>query len=181
MTTSLPTPTTALGNWYATALFWKPQAALFVNERTLLPVLVPLAPASELVQRFPVYFAELLDALEINAEFITSEYEEMDDVVYAKTGSRSLLGSMNDFINLAEAFEGDGPNRTLLQISTRLAKALCKPIGYRSPEGGIARPGTGYLWGRQLACPGSDAVVIFAFRSQNSARTTQRGRMAGRQ
>jgi hypothetical protein len=33
------TSTTGLGNWYATALLWKPQIALFVNERTLLPVL----------------------------------------------------------------------------------------------------------------------------------------------
>jgi len=27
--------TTKLGSWYATALFWKPQVALFVNESTL--------------------------------------------------------------------------------------------------------------------------------------------------
>src|SRR5437868_5460291 len=33
--------TTLLGQWYATALFWKPQVALFVNEPTLLPVLMP--------------------------------------------------------------------------------------------------------------------------------------------
>lgn len=37
---------TALGPWYATAVMWRPQVALFVNERTLLPVLLPLAPAS---------------------------------------------------------------------------------------------------------------------------------------
>ncbi|WP_425435061.1 DUF6933 domain-containing protein [Novosphingobium mathurense] len=35
---------TSLGNWYATALFWKPQIALLVSERTLLPLLIPLAP-----------------------------------------------------------------------------------------------------------------------------------------
>lgn len=29
------TPSTSLGNWYAPALFWKPQVALFVNETTL--------------------------------------------------------------------------------------------------------------------------------------------------
>ena len=40
-------PTTALGNWYATVLLWKPQAALLVNERTLVPALVPLAPATK--------------------------------------------------------------------------------------------------------------------------------------
>lgn len=33
-------PTTLLGQWYATAIFWKPQVALFVNEPTLLPALM---------------------------------------------------------------------------------------------------------------------------------------------
>ena len=36
--------TTALGAWYATVLFWKPQLALFVNEATLLPVFGYLPP-----------------------------------------------------------------------------------------------------------------------------------------
>lgn len=45
--------TTLLGQWYATALFWRPQVALFVNELTLLPVLMPLAPAATLLNRFP--------------------------------------------------------------------------------------------------------------------------------
>ena len=35
---------TVLGNWYATALFWKPQVALLVSERTLLPVLMGRVP-----------------------------------------------------------------------------------------------------------------------------------------
>ena len=39
-----PAPTTTLGNWYATALLWKPQVALLVNERTLLPVLPDSTP-----------------------------------------------------------------------------------------------------------------------------------------
>lgn len=46
-------PDTALGNWYATVLFWRPQVALLVNERTLFPVLTPLAPAATLLDRFP--------------------------------------------------------------------------------------------------------------------------------
>ena len=40
---------TALGSWYATALFWKPQVALLVSERTLLPVLMPLAQRRRLL------------------------------------------------------------------------------------------------------------------------------------
>lgn len=47
-----PEATTQLGNWYATALFWKPQVVLFVNEPTLLPILVPLAPAATVTDRF---------------------------------------------------------------------------------------------------------------------------------
>jgi hypothetical protein len=43
--------TTALGAWYATVLFWK--VALFVNETTLVPVLMSFAPAVTVVDRFP--------------------------------------------------------------------------------------------------------------------------------
>jgi hypothetical protein len=39
--------TTLMGQWYATAMFWKPQVALFVNEPTLLPVLMPSDLAGE--------------------------------------------------------------------------------------------------------------------------------------
>jgi hypothetical protein len=46
------TPTTALGNWYATAVFSKPHVALLVNEATLLPVVMPRAPAASLAARF---------------------------------------------------------------------------------------------------------------------------------
>lgn len=37
---------TLLGPWYATVLFWRPRVALLVNESTLRPVLMPLAPAA---------------------------------------------------------------------------------------------------------------------------------------
>jgi hypothetical protein len=45
--------TTLLGEWYATALFWRPQVALLVNEPTLLPVLIPLAPGTTVPARSP--------------------------------------------------------------------------------------------------------------------------------
>jgi hypothetical protein len=35
--------TTLLGSWYATVLGWSRPMALFVNEATLLPVLVPFS------------------------------------------------------------------------------------------------------------------------------------------
>jgi len=45
------TSITYLGGWYATSLIWRSQLALFVHEETLLPVLMPLAPASSLAER----------------------------------------------------------------------------------------------------------------------------------
>src|SRR5207237_4898970 len=56
-------PSTAqLGSWYATVLFWKPQVALFVNETTLLPLLMPFAPAATVLARFPAALERVLAA-----------------------------------------------------------------------------------------------------------------------
>lgn len=40
--------TTALGDWFATVLFWRPQVALLVNRRTFIPVFMELAPSASL-------------------------------------------------------------------------------------------------------------------------------------
>jgi hypothetical protein len=66
-------PTTALGNWYATAIFWRPQAAFFVNETTLFSVIVPLAPATSIAARFPEALESILKVLGVNTAFIASE------------------------------------------------------------------------------------------------------------
>jgi hypothetical protein len=58
-----PSSTTVLGDWYANVLFWRPHVALFVNATTFVPVLIPLAPTSGVVTRFPVAMAKVLGAL----------------------------------------------------------------------------------------------------------------------
>jgi len=45
------TSTTVLGAWYANVLRWRRPAALLVNELTLLPLVMPLAPAKTLLTR----------------------------------------------------------------------------------------------------------------------------------
>jgi hypothetical protein len=76
--------TTLMGQWYATALFWKPQVALFVNEPTLLPVLVPLAPAATLLARFPQQLAAVLAAYGTPDAVIDEEQRQMSDRRLAK-------------------------------------------------------------------------------------------------
>jgi hypothetical protein len=63
--------TSALGDWYATALTRRPQVALFVNETTLLPVLLPLAPAATVTSRFPAALAQTLAAHQISPCSVT--------------------------------------------------------------------------------------------------------------
>ena len=99
-----PASSTVLGDWYANVLFWRPQVALFVNASTFVPVLMPLAPASGVVGRFPAAMAEVFAVLGIDSRFVEAERSEMASVVLAKTASRQVLGVMNEFVFLAEAW-----------------------------------------------------------------------------
>ncbi len=130
---SLPPPTTALGNWYATALFWKPQLVLLVNERTLLPVLMLLAPASTLAARFPDELAAVLSRNGASQAFIERELAAMADVAFAKTANRSVVGTMNEFSFLAEGYREYLESSDLMTLSKRLADTPCSPIKYNSP------------------------------------------------
>jgi hypothetical protein len=129
-------PTTALGNWYATALFWKPQVALLVNERTLYPVLMPLAPAANLMERFPDSLRQTLQAGAVAAEFVESEIAAMGDGRYAKTASRSVIGIMNEFSYLAEADRAYRSINDLVALALTLSETPCGPLYKRhvSPD-----------------------------------------------
>jgi hypothetical protein len=125
-------PTTRLGDWYANLLF-RPgsQVVLFVNERSLLPVVVPASPASTLVARFQEATVEVLLAHHVPAAIVEAERCEMEEVGIGKTASRQVLGSMNDFAYLMDAFRDD--QASLSDIAVRLASTPCSPIGMRRP------------------------------------------------
>ena len=133
---SEPLTTTALGDWYATALFWKPQVALFVNEPTRLPVFVPLAPAAKLIPRFVSHLDTVLDAHGLDPRFIGSELAEMSQHRLAKTSNRSVVGTMNDFSLLAEFHRDDHGADDLLALSLKLAHTPCGPLhkGHGFPD-----------------------------------------------
>jgi hypothetical protein len=95
-------PSTMLGNWCANALFLKPQFAVLVSERTLLPVFMPLAPASGLAERFAEQLGRVLDAIGVPIDFVAQELLAMEHASFAKTANGSVVGSMNDFAYLAE-------------------------------------------------------------------------------
>lgn len=120
-----------LGDWYATALFWKPQLALLVNERTLLPVLVSLAPAASLAERFPPALKRVLQALGLPTEFIDAEIGAMTAGTYARTANRSVVGVMNQFVYLAEGYREPRGLIDPFELSLKLARTPCGPL-YKS-------------------------------------------------
>jgi uncharacterized protein DUF6933 len=132
--------TTLMGQWYAAALFWKPQVALFVNEPTLLPVLMPLAPAATLLARFPQQLAAVLATHGTPDAIIDEEQRQMRDRRLAKTANRSVVGIMNEFTFLAQPDRGDTPAPDLLALAIRLAATPCGPLYTKhiSPDRALA-------------------------------------------
>lgn len=120
-----------LGNWYAKAIFSKPQVALFVNERTLLPVLMPLAPASSLVERFPQYLFKVLLSQGVSESFMQQELNYLDEVVYCKSTNRSIIGILNMFTYHLESYQSIHYANDWYELSMMMADTPCGPL-YKS-------------------------------------------------
>ena len=116
--------TGVMGDWFATALFWKPQVALLVNARTFLPVFVPLAPAGKLLDRVPDEVARVLLLHGIASATVAAERDAMAEVRISSTNDRSVVGVMNEFAFLGQHFfEGD-----LDALSLRMAGSPVGPL-----------------------------------------------------
>jgi hypothetical protein len=123
------TSTTALGAWYATVLRWRRPTALLVNELTLLPLIMPLAPARTLLTRFPDALADLLSAHRVPAQLVEAERAQAFEHRLAATANRSLVAVMNEFAHLADYHRAESCD--LLCLSMRLATTPCGPLFHR--------------------------------------------------
>lgn len=91
-----PSSSTVFGDWYANVLFWRRQVALFVNATTFVPVLMPLAPASGVVARFPTAMAEVFQALGIDRGFVASETDGTSSRSWPSTRSAPAPPCVSD-------------------------------------------------------------------------------------
>ena len=126
--------TTLLGDWYGTALYWKPQLALLVNERTLMPILLPLAPVNTLPERLGPAVAALLHRYGMALPLIERELAAMAEIEIAKTSNRRVVGTMNEFAFQACFYRERMGATDLAGLSMRLAETPCGAIGYNSPD-----------------------------------------------
>jgi hypothetical protein len=137
--TDADTPSTVLGCWYATVLTWRSPVVLLVNETSLLPVLLPLAPARTLLARVPAATGKVLAALGVPEQIAATELAAMDEVRIAPTASRSLVGVMTELGKLADWRRGPGAP-DLLELSLSLAETPLGPLRGRnvSPDRELA-------------------------------------------
>lgn len=131
--------TTALGDWFANAQFWRPQVALLVNSRTLLPVFMELAPAATLLERAPAAIEAVLRRHGVDEAFLAAECGAMREVRIAPTNDRSVVGVMTEFAFHGEYLWKEG-GHDLEALSMRMSTLILGPLdrGAGSPDRELA-------------------------------------------
>ena len=89
-----------LGSWHANLLYInKRKCVLFVNDKTLFNFIVPDVRRSqikELDKLFTFHLAPVIASEDLSEKVQAAIMAEYQDLAYAKTNNRSVLGSMND-------------------------------------------------------------------------------------
>jgi hypothetical protein len=130
--------TAALGDWYANLIpTVSGDLIVFVNEKSLLTVAIPIWESNNLVLLFRFRVANLLGRIGINPKAIANEISHYDQIQFGKTVSRRVLGSMNDIAWQYQTMAEDAENQIDLSLSKaelNLSQMPCKPIDYRFPS-----------------------------------------------
>jgi hypothetical protein len=120
--------TARTGEWYATRLAWRPDVVLLVNELTLLPVLIRLAPAAGVLSRAADQIPAVLAEYDAPAASVAEERQHMRDLRVGVTANRSVVGVMNEFSRLAGIYRGHESAPDLNDLAARLARTPCSPL-----------------------------------------------------
>lgn len=127
---ALPEPssapsTTRLGDWYATILPMRPShLVLLVSEVSRLTVVLPARELPTLARRIPDAIARVLQDLGVDPGTIDEEREAMTDVSFDRTASRSVLGTMNEFVLHLGLMRDAHPAMTEHAMSMKLGRVL---------------------------------------------------------
>jgi hypothetical protein len=133
--------TTTLGDWYGNLLrMGNRHVLLFISERSRLPVMVPVRAASHLRSNFSDAVCQALVAVGVPWDAVEREQVEMSEVVFGRTRSRSLLGSLNDFSLMARVQFATRRTDSLERIARDLAETpLILPLDGAHPSAATRR------------------------------------------
>lgn len=138
----LPVAPEGLGNWYANLIrIDRKKCILFTNENTLYSFLIPNVlkkNIKNIAEEFLINLNLNLQAEGFNLEVINRVMQEYQEIGFATTVSRSVLGSMNDFAYQYDAhFEYEKEEGTgridILAINHQVNKSPMSMLKYESP------------------------------------------------
>jgi len=133
--------TEGLGNWYANLLrIDRRKCLLFTNEKTLYTFLIPKVKKENLKNIIDEFLFNLnmnLQAEGFPLEVITKVMQEYTDIGVAKTASRKVLGSINEFAFeygylINHRYEGIEKVR-ILAVNKEVNRTIMKGIKYLHP------------------------------------------------
>jgi hypothetical protein len=138
LTEQLEPTTSKLGDWYANIVpTYSGDLIIFVNEKTLLSVAIPIWESERLISWFRLRVGNLLGMIGIQPKAIEAELRHYDHIQFSKTRSRSVLGSMNDIAFQYQVIAEMADNKADLSLSKaelQMSEMPCKPIDYRGPS-----------------------------------------------
>jgi len=119
--------TNALGDWYCQILHTRSkQLILAVSEPSRLPVVFPAAGDFPFEGRLQAAVGNVLLALDVPMQIITTEQDKMHPVAYAKTMSWSVLGTITDYAFLLQDYLTE--SNDLMAATLWLAQVPCGPL-----------------------------------------------------
>jgi hypothetical protein len=126
--------TTRLGAWYGNILrMGRRHALIFISERSRLPVLIPIREANRLQTVFPDAVCQMLAAVGVSTADIADERSKMSEMAFARTRSRSLLGTLNDLSFGARVHFITAKDQPLENIARDLATTPILPLDGARP------------------------------------------------
>lgn len=129
-----------LGNWYANIIrIERRKCLMFTNESTLYTFLIPKVVKANLLRiesEFTSALAFNLQAEGLGPETVDKILREYEEIGFAKTASKQVLGCMNEFAFHYEFLierEGGLDGIRILEINKKINRTLMSPLKYKHP------------------------------------------------
>ncbi len=124
-----PAASGVLGDWYAKLMVTRPRhLVLCVNECSLLCVVVPLAPATRLLDRFAAAATRRIEQISASAAARQREVDAFATVHLGPTASRSVVSSLNHFGFAVTAWLEREPNGDVEELGLWLCDTPCTTL-----------------------------------------------------
>jgi hypothetical protein len=128
---------TVLGNWYANIIDSAVgDVFLFVNERSLLTVVVPACNVTQALVSFTQRVYQQLLMIGVSELSVKKELLSFSKIQLTKTNSRRILGTMNEMALMFRLYLHDVDyldEARLAVIESKLNQVIYGPISYQKP------------------------------------------------